>query len=289
MTTTARRKFAAREHAGVGSNEAPQSAVDAGKMLREILERNVLAGKITSVDLAILAYYSTLAGAVGLEDYSVNPKQAEKHGAEHVELILAQKYERPNIKLIEVPANSKKSTIRETMMCPIRLPSQILSENYKNATHIEPPGSDASVVSLFQEHPIVKRGLEMGMHWSRILGVVLYTDGVKYTTRDSFVGFFMTDYRTMHMYLCALFRKDDACKCGCRGWCTIFPILLELALDLRDSTILGFLIACLMTKGDWPAYCEIAGVRQWFWIRRKLNFKFCVHATSSGLPVHWIS
>ena len=104
----------------------------------------------------------------------------------------------------------------------------------------------------------------MGVHWSRILGVVLYTDGVRYTTRDSFIGFFVTDYRTMDMHLCALFRKGDACKCGCRGWCALYPNLLELALDLRDSEVVGFLIACLMTKGDWPAYCEIAGVRQWY-------------------------
>jgi hypothetical protein len=50
----------------------------------------------------------------------------------------------------------------------------------------------------------------------------------------------------------------------------MFPILLELALDLRDAVVLGFLLATIMTKGDWPAYCEIAGVRQWLGSEGKL-------------------
>jgi hypothetical protein len=279
MTTRARRAHAAQEHAGARDSIVQVSTIEAGQKLREHLEKKYLSGLLTGYDFAIQAHFTTLAGGVGLEDLAVRPEQAEKHGAEHVEFIVAQKYPRPNLKTIEIAANSKHGCVREKINCPIRLPSQIFSESYSDAEHVEPPGCDPSVVSLFPNHPVVRRGLDAGLHWSRILPLVLYTDGVKYSTRDSFVGFYVTNYRNMEMYLCALFRKEDACKCGCRGWCTMFPILLELALDLRDAVVLGFLLATIMTKGDWPAYCEISGVRQWLGSEGKHFFVyFYVHA-----------
>ena len=139
MSTPARRKFAARECANVVDSETPVSAIEAGKALRDYLERKVLSGQISAVDLAIQSHYTTLAGGTGLEDFAIDPAQALKHGAEHVELILAEKYPKPTTKIIQVPACSKKGHIRETVPCPIRLPSQIISERYSDADHIEPP------------------------------------------------------------------------------------------------------------------------------------------------------
>jgi hypothetical protein len=75
------------------------------------------------------------------------------------------------------------------------------------------------------------------------------------------------------------------CKCGCRGWCTLFPLVMTLAVDLLacarggykwvpkniiSSQIdqnkyweLVFLIAVIEIRTDWPAFCEVIGVRQW--------------------------
>ena len=82
-------------------------------------------------------------------------------------------------------------------------------------------------------------------------------------------------------YIC----KEDMCQCGCRGWCTLYPLLEMLVVDLiscgdqvhvqqgfaptdaaraaRAGTPLNACAACVFTKGDWPAYCEVAGFRQW--------------------------
>jgi hypothetical protein len=190
MATKARRLIAASEYAGAVDSEIPISATQAGETLRHLLEVKVLSGAITSKDLAILAHHITLSRGQGLEDLAVDPKHADKHGSEHVELILAQKYPRPNLKTIQIPANAKKGAVRESMSCAIRLPSTILSEIYLDANHIEPPGDDPSVLPLFADHPVVRRGQQLGMHWSRLLPIVLYTDGVKYSTRDSFIVFF---------------------------------------------------------------------------------------------------
>ena len=96
-----------------------------------------------------------------------------------------------------------------------------------------------------QNHPIVLKGIDRGIHWSRILPIALYTDGVKYTTRDSFIAFYITDYRTQQMSLVSLFRKADCCNCGCRGWCTLYPILLEIALDFGYGSVPVF-FGCML-------------------------------------------
>ena len=264
MATWGRRKHAARAEADAVTRDAPDTAIQAGQKLRDFLERKLFAGLITAVDLAIQSHYTTLCGGVGLEDLAVRPDQAEKHAASHIELILGSKYPKPVLKSIDVPACTKRGCIREEFKVAMRMPTEIISETYNTTTHIEPPGDDPSVLALFPNHPVVRVARAEGLHWSRIVPLVIYTDGVKYSTRDSFVQISITDYRTLKMVPFVIVRKDDMCKCGCRGWCTLFPILVEIAINLRDGRVAGFRIAAIMTKGDWPAFTEIAGVRQWF-------------------------
>ena len=73
------------------------------------------------------------------------------------------------------------------------------------------------------------------------------------------------------------------CACGCRGWCTLFPLLMALAVDLlacamggylhvpkellmpgvdaNKYSVLAFVIAVIEMRTDWPAWCEVVGVR----------------------------
>ena len=75
------------------------------------------------------------------------------------------------------------------------------------------------------------------------------------------------------------------CQCGCRGWCTLCPLLLCLAIDLlacafggyscipeelllfgidKDKYgVLGFILAIIEARADWPAWNEVVGVRSW--------------------------
>jgi hypothetical protein len=76
----------------------------------------------------------------------------------------------------------------------------------------------------------------------------------------------------------------DMCQCGCRGWCTVFPLILRLAIDLLACVMGGynsvpeglksiiqntvcsellFVLAVIEMRADWPAWNEIAGVRSW--------------------------
>jgi hypothetical protein len=87
--------------------------------------------------------------------------------------------------------------------------------------------------------------------------------------------------------------SEDACHCGCRGWCTYFPLLLALAWDLnacavgvhnslnqydesfttnstterrlaqQAGTDMGIVVVTLDAMTDWPAWTSWTGMRQW--------------------------
>jgi hypothetical protein len=72
------------------------------------------------------------------------------------------------------------------------------------------------------------------------------------------------------------------CQCGCRGWCSLYPILLLLSWDLaalasgsarvcdqfghtlaKIIPSCAFVVVILEIRADWPAWAELAGIRIW--------------------------
>ena len=83
-------------------------------------------------------------------------------------------------------------------------------------------------------------------------------------------------------------KAKKTCKCGCRGWCSYYPIVRTMAWDMdiggtgmfpttghddtplqnpkrtaRAGNAMGIKLACVLVRGDWPAFCDIAAFRQW--------------------------
>ena len=54
------------------------------------------------------------------------------------------------------------------------------------------------------------------------------------------------------------------CQCGCRGWCTLYPLLATWTADLkRLETGTPLRCAVLDIQGDWPAFLQVFGLRYW--------------------------
>ena len=91
----------------------------------------------------------------------------------------------------------------------------------------------------------------------------------------------------MKRWLLVAVRKADLCKCGCRGWCSLYVMLHMLGWsiaalargehphlaqfgDVLDAlraalagTPLGFLVAVLYVKGDWMEVASSLGFPNW--------------------------
>ena len=53
------------------------------------------------------------------------------------------------------------------------------------------------------------------------------------------------------------------CQCGCRGWCTLYPLLLAWSDDLQRLQHGDVAYAVLDIQGDWPAFLQVFGLRYW--------------------------
>lgn len=85
------------------------------------------------------------------------------------------------------------------------------------------------------------------------------------------------------------------CQCGCRGWCSWFPILLRISRDILlcalgesmdqgDLITVSFLVAILEMRSDWPAWTDFSGLRIWNHNRSpcpKCNIPRCLIASTT--------
>ena len=74
----------------------------------------------------------------------------------------------------------------------------------------------------YNDHPVVRRSVRP------VLPLSLYFDGPPYTKNDGFLGFFVYNHISNLRHLCVLLRKSDLCRCGCKGWCTLFVVMFFL-------------------------------------------------------------
>lgn len=88
----------------------------------------------------------------------------------------------------------------------------------------------------FMSHPLVRAAMAAGRPWP--LPLAIYLDGVRFTSplagrSDSILGIWAYHAVTFKRYYIMSLRSQDCCQCGCRNWCSVFPIMAALAWSLK--------------------------------------------------------
>ena len=240
-----------------------------GQEYRKMLIIDLSNGTIDAAKLTKTAWLHTKSGGRGVEDLMLEPTDANaKHASELVERIFRAEYPPPPLLKLAVPATPKRDNNRDnSYVVDVQLPSSILIELVEN--HIEAiDAMQAELLDLFRTHPVVTeaRSEPNPIHESRLRPATIYWDGVGYSKRDQFLGFFLYCFASRKSFLLFSIRKEDTCKCGCRGYCTLYPLLWTIAADIlykcNEHRDIARFVFCF-TKGDWPAFCEVACLRQW--------------------------
>lgn len=198
-------------------------------------------GSLHANQIAVIAYYTTALGAVGilrlpthtfylhrlatkvetqnscpfepclsaccrLEDLSVKPDQASRHGSNKIKLVLGREFGDPNLEYCKnVPTFDKLKAERSSMDIPILLPSKVWAEEFEGH---EVPEVDAATKVRYEceawcQHPVVLGASNP----SRVVPGALYVDGVQYSETDSLEGIFLRDLRTNVSHLLCLLRS----------------------------------------------------------------------------------
>ena len=80
----------------------------------------------------------------------------------------------------------------------------------------------------YYSHPVV---VEAPMEVP-VYPIAFYVDGMQYTRVDSVIGFAVYNLLTGKRHASVVFREADLCTCGCKGWCSMYPILLQVHWSL---------------------------------------------------------
>ena len=146
---------------------------------------------------------------------------------------------------------------------------------------------------LYEPHAVWRTDLYME-HASKsgipLYPMALYLDGVVFQKRDSTLGLWLYNLLTGTRQLFAVLKKSQLCKCGCRGWCTLYSVFSFLRWDLEHllkgvsassrhdgspwrasdekrqanaGTIMLMRGLVLFAKGDWAEFAHSLGFPTW--------------------------
>ena len=76
----------------------------------------------------------------------------------------------------------------------------------------------------YYDHRVVRETVDGTL----VYPYTLYVGGIRFTRTDNVIAFWMCSMITFHRHLCVVVRKSELCNCRCRGWDTIYPIMLML-------------------------------------------------------------
>ena len=188
-------------------------------------------GKTSAADFAIQCHHCVLAGVHGapFHLYGVPPGRQSGAYQQHLDKVIPP----PSIQYtLIIPANVTRVERRAKFKCQVSLAYEsIAAEIRKNPGILDKVKYDA-MPPVYQQNKIVQDSIREGRRLP--LPLALYTDGVAYTSAisgraDTVTGFSIVNVVTERRHLVCSLRSRLHCRCGCRGWCTVWQVLEYVA------------------------------------------------------------
>ena len=212
------------------------------KLMMHLLSLYALT-KISAKDLAIACHYAALAQVPGgnFDTYAVEPGQtSDGNYQKHLDKVLPS----PGfLGSVRQPSMLRGKAARTTQHMPfLPIHEAIASEVRSNPGLVE-ASEETEWGEAYETHPLVVRARQQDL--PPPLPVAIYVDAVRFSAAiagrtDSVIGIWCFTLKTQKRHLLSSIRTRDLCRCGCRGWCSIYPHLLSVS---------------------WGAECLVAGRR----------------------------
>ena len=268
-------------------DDTDPTAEEAGEYLVSFLLELLYTNALSARSLCIICHWASLAGARGpVSDYKLKPDSPSGHFQRKVDKVtgIDLKTAAKDMYKVLVPQHSKYDMSRTAHEMVINVPHEEfateVSENPGAASgHLDPEWSED-----YQDHPVVKAN-----PGQRIMAFAFYLDGISFTKNDSLLGLYVYSLHSFKRHLCMVFRRSHVCKCGCKGWCTLYPAFLVLRWSFRAlaagvwpsvdhtgeafpegsrrallaGTPFSFHGALVHIKGDWAEFSHTLGFADW--------------------------
>ena len=268
------------------SDEVPESAAESGQALADLLLQLHLEGKLSAKHTCQISFYAHKAGATGpVAAYAFRPDAPSGHFQRHLDAVAGLK-EKSAFHVIAVPAFSKRFEERGTVQLQVLPPHEQLHQEVCEDPGLAGQLRRAKWPASFGRHPVARAAGNQP-----VLPIALYLDGAQYTKAGaSLLVFVVVNLLSGVRHLACVLDKRRLCRCGCRGWCTLRPILAFLrwsfgalaagAYPSRDhggaawppsderASLAGLPLACgkaavQQVRGDWAEFSHTLGFPTW--------------------------
>lgn len=220
-----------------------EAARNAGHSLLHYLLQLYSTCKLSATDLTTVCFYLDKGGFPGgaFDRYAVDPTSAGTGNPQrHLDRVIPIGGE---LMVVALPSQYNSSSDRGLMDTPIRcLWTSIEDEMADNPSirqflDSDPEGRQPSCLdtAAYAEHPAVLEAARCGR--PRPLPLALYADGVTFVNscsgrNESCLGLWIENCISRSKHFMVGVRSGDLCSCGCRGHCTIAPIIKNLECQL---------------------------------------------------------
>ena len=213
----------------------------------EVLLGLYFTSSVSAETLCVLCWWASQAGLVGLENFAKKPGDSAGHYARFLDHVAGLKsgheYHLP------VHGMRKNHLARTQYNLVVRPPHECISREMNSDSTIGIKTAEAKAAGdlppAYTEHTVVLRSIG-----KLVLPLALFIDGVAYALTDSVVGVWVYNYITGTRHLVALVRKHLTCRCGCRGWCTFYPLFCFLRWSF-DCLAQGLFPSCRHDQSPW--------------------------------------
>lgn len=268
------------DYASVTQEEA---GCELAGLLFKLKVQNILSAK----QACTLAFWAAKAGAVGdVQKMGVRPDSQTGKFSAKFDNVMGTVPDTSGMYLVEMARRVRHDASRRWDKIPIRLPHEVLAAELKESSEpvheLRRAKAANELPPIYTDHTEVKARPDDIIH-----PLTLYVDAVGYHRLDSALGIHLYFTLTGKRHMLAVVRKSEVCNCGCKGWCTLFPVWQALAWSFKhmltgthpqrrhDSSVftpdeqgrqqvagtpLGFRALCIIVKSDLAEHSHSFGL-----------------------------
>lgn len=185
--------------------------------------------KLSAKSLCLICFWASRASATGkVSSIAYHPTKNTSSYQWHLDKVLATGHEREKARYtnMEVPVHQKWDGSRGVVDIPARPIHEALVENL-----IAHPDAESKLAYMHNgsrlppcnyENPVVER---VG---NSVYPCAIYMDAARFGNKDSVFAETAVNLCTGVRLLISVLRKGEFCRRGCKGRCTLFPLMLLL-------------------------------------------------------------
>ena len=273
----------------------------AARLLIDFVLDFVFPGTLSAKSACIIFWWAGKAGVSACADrWGFRPDAPSGHYQRHLDAMLGIKLHDRDRYCVDVPAYQKHHRGRHLRRMPVQIPHEVLDAEARSdpcfIDTLTRAKDDGSLPSIITE--------SMG-GGPLASPVAIYIDGVQFIKQDSLIGIWAYHILTGIRYVCLALRKSWLCRCGCRGWCSVWIALDFVRWSLEAGVrgvypLVGYggeafagtrlatagthmmmqLRLCYI-KGDWAEFAHTFGLPNW-----KTNLSPCCWCLTT--VVEWL-